>query len=268
MNAEVEQDAPDAVCPPMNRDIVFDHVSYAYENGQGEVLRDVSFRIRGGSVFGILGGTGSGKSTLMHLLDRLYDLPEGDGRILIGDTDISNIQTAYLRQHVGMVLQEPYLFSRTLSENIAITQKRVVLDEVRRAARTASLDDTIEHFTKGYDTYVGERGVTLSGGQKQRTAIARTLLSGAPVMVFDDALSAVDAKTDEAIRTRLRTAAGGATLILIAHRVATLMQADRIIVLEDGQIVESGTPDELLAQGGAFARAAAMQAAMGEEAQA
>ena len=148
----------------------------AYDNGQGEVLRDVSFRIRGGSVFGILGGTGSGKSTLMHLLDRLYDLPDGGGRIMIGDTDISNIQTAYLRQHVGMVLQEPYLFSRTLSENIAITQKRVVLDEVRRAARIASLDDTIDHFTKGYDTYVGERGVTLSGGQKQRTAIAQMLI--------------------------------------------------------------------------------------------
>ena len=120
----------------------------------------------------------------------------------------------------------------------------------------------------GYETVVGERGVTLSGGQKQRVAIARTLLSGAPVMVFDDALSAVDAKTDEAIRTHLRQAAGGATLILIAHRVATLMQADRIIVLEDGQIVESGAPEALLAQGGIFARAARMQAVTGEEADA
>ena len=121
-------------------------------------------------------------------------------------------------------------------------------------------------FIDGYDTIVGERGVTLSGGQKQRTAIARTLLSDAPVMVFDDALSAVDAKTDEAIRTRLREAAGGATLILIAHRVATLMEADRIVVLEDGRVIEEGTPQELLALGGVFARAAAMQTETGEEA--
>ena len=246
MNAEVEQDAPDAVCPPMNRDIVFDHVSYAYDNGQGEVLRDVSFRIRGGSVFGILGGTGSGKSTLMHLLDRLYDLPEDGGRILIGDTDISKIQTAYLRQHVGMVLQEPYLFSRTLSENIAITQKRVVLDEVRRAARTASLDDTIEHFTKGYDTYVGERGVTLSGGQKQRTAIAQMLIRKPEIMIFDDSLSAVDAETDAKIREALKSRTAGSTVILISHRISTLMHADSILVLDKGRVAAQGTHGELL----------------------
>ena len=134
------------------------------------------------------------------------------------------------------------------------------------AARNACLDASVGEFVNGYDTIVGERGVTLSGGQKQRTAIARTLLSGAPVMVFDDALSAVDAKTDEAIRTRLREAAGDATLILIAHRVATLMQSDHVIVLRDGRIIESGTPQELLSLGGEFAKAAAMQAAMGEEA--
>jgi len=142
------------------------------------------------------------------------------------------------------------------------------MEDVERAARDACLDASVGEFINGYDTIVGERGVTLSGGQKQRTAIARTLLSDAPVMVFDDALSAVDAKTDEAIRRRLREAAGDATLILIAHRVATLMQSDHIIVLENGKIIESGTPDELMAMGGVFARAAAMQAAMGEEAQA
>ena len=140
------------------------------------------------------------------------------------------------------------------------------MDDVALAARDACLDASVGEFVNGYDTIVGERGVTLSGGQKQRAAIARTLLSGAPVMVFDDALSAVDAKTDEAIRNRLRKAAGGSTLILIAHRVATLMQSDHIIVLENGKIIESGTPQELLDLGGVFARAAALQAAMGEEA--
>ena len=239
MNAEVEQDAPGADCPPMNRDIVFEHVSYAYDNGQGEVLRDVSFRIRGGSVFGILGGTGSGKSTLMHLLDRLYDLPDGGGRILIGDTDISNIQTAYLRQHVGMVLQEPYLFSRTLSENIA-------------AARIASLDDTIDHFTKGYDTYVGERGVTLSGGQKQRTAIAQMLIRQPEIMIFDDSLSAVDAETDAKIREALKTRTAGSTVILISHRISTLMHADSILVLDKGRVAAQGTHRELLEKSPGF----------------
>ena len=267
MNAEVEQDAPGAVCPPMNRDIVFEHVSYAYDNGQGEVLRDVSFRIRGGSVFGILGGTGSGKSTLMHLLDRLYDLPDGGGRILIGDTDISNIQTAYLRQHVGMVLQEPYLFSRTLSENIAITQKRVVLDEVRRAARIASLDDTIDHFTKGYDTYVGERGVTLSGGQKQRTAIAQMLIRQPEIMIFDDSLSAVDAETDAKIREALKKRTAGSTVILISHRISTLMHADSILVLDKGRVAAQGTHRELLEKSPIYRRIYQLQLQGAEEMQ-
>ena len=243
------------------------HVSYAYDNGQGEVLRDVSFRIRGGSVFGILGGTGSGKSTLMHLLDRLYDLPDGGGRIMIGDTDISNIQTAYLRQHVGMVLQEPYLFSRTLSENIAITQKRVVLDEVRRAARIASLDDTIDHFTKGYDTYVGERGVTLSGGQKQRTAIAQMLIRQPEIMIFDDSLSAVDAETDAKIREALKKRTAGSTVILISHRISTLMHADSILVLDKGRVAAQGTHRELLEKSPIYRRIYQLQLQGAEEMQ-
>ena len=153
--------------------------------------------------------------------------------------------------------------SRTIEENIGITGASA--EEIRQAAITACVDEDIRQFAKGYETMVGERGVTLSGGQKQRTAIARTLLEHAPIMVFDDALSAVDAKTDEAIRGRLREAAGGSTMILIAHRVATLMQADQIIVLRDGRIVEQGTPEALLAQGGLFARTARMQSAEGEE---
>ncbi len=264
LESEEERSTETPAQADLHGEIRFEHVSFAYEEKQ--VLRDVSFSIPGGKTLGVFGGTGSGKSTIALLLARLYD-PD-TGRITIGGVDTKDMDLGELRRGVGVVLQEPFLFSRTLAENIAITREDATREDVERAAQDACLDASVGEFVNGYETIVGERGVTLSGGQKQRTAIARTLLSGAPVMVFDDALSAVDAKTDEAIRTRLRTAAGGATLVLIAHRVATLMQADRIIVLEDGQIVESGTPDELLAQGGAFARAAAMQAAMGEEAQA
>ena len=264
LESEEERSTETPAQADLHGEIRFEHVSFAYEEKQ--VLRDVSFSIPGGKTLGVFGGTGSGKSTIALLLARLYD-PDA-GAVRIGGVDVRELDAHALRRGVGVVLQEPFLFSRTLAENIAITREDATREDVERAAQDACLDASVGEFVNGYETVVGERGVTLSGGQKQRTAIARTLLSGAPVMVFDDALSAVDAKTDEAIRTRLRTAAGGATLILIAHRVATLMQADRIIVLEDGQIVESGTPDELLAQGGAFARAAAMQAAMGEEAQA
>ena len=264
LESEEERSTESPAQADLHGEIRFEHVSFAYE--EKRVLRDVSFSIPGGKTLGVFGGTGSGKSTIALLLARLYD-PD-TGRITIGGVDTKDMDLGELRRGVGVVLQEPFLFSRTLAENIAITREDATREDVERAAQDACLDASVGEFVNGYETIVGERGVTLSGGQKQRTAIARTLLSGAPVMVFDDALSAVDAKTDEAIRTRLRTVAGGATLILIAHRVATLMQADRIIVLEDGQIVESGTPDELLAQGGAFARAAAMQAAMGEEAKA
>ena len=236
-------------------------MSFAY--AQKKVLDDVSFTVRGGSTLGVFGETGSGKSTIALLLARLYD--PGEGRITIGGVDVRDMNPSELRRGVGVVLQEPFLFSRTVAQNIAITRENVSRDEIEQAAREACLHDAIGSFQAGYETVVGERGVTLSGGQKQRTAIARTLLEHAPIMVFDDALSAVDAKTDEAIRGRLREAAGGSTMILIAHRVATLMQADQIIVLRDGRIVEQGAPEALLAQGGLFARTARMQSAEGEE---
>ena len=262
LESEEEKPTENPIDADMHGEIRFENVRFAYD--ETTVLQDVSFSIPGGKTLGVFGETGSGKSTIALLLARLHDPQQG--RITIGGVDVKDMDLHVLRRSVGVVLQEPFLFSRTLKENIAITKDDATMEDVARAARDACLDASVGEFINGYDTIVGERGVTLSGGQKQRTAIARTLLSGAPVMVFDDALSAVDAKTDEAIRTRLREAAGGSTLILIAHRVATLMQSDHIIVLENGRIVEEGTPDELLHLGGRFARAAAMQTAMGEEA--
>lgn len=252
MNSEIEKDKDGATEPSFNADITFDHVSYAYENGGGDVLKDVSFTIKAGSTFGILGGTGSGKSTLMYLMDRLYDLKKDCGRILVGDTDISDIKASHLRKNIGFVLQEPFLFSRTLSENIGITQNELDMKDVRRAARIAALDETISDFAKGYDTYVGERGVTLSGGQKQRTAIAQMLVSRPPVMVFDDSLSAVDTQTDARIRQALSENTSDSTVVLISHRIMTLMHADNIIVLDHGRIAEQGTHKQLLEKGGIY----------------
>lgn len=261
LGAEQEQSPAKPLAADLSGDICFNHVSFAYE--QKKVLRDVSFTVKGGTTLGVLGETGSGKSTIALLLSRLYD--PGEGTITIGGVNVRDMEQSELRRSVGVVLQEPFLFSRTVAQNIAITRENVSQAEIEQAAKEACLHESIEGFQSGYETVVGERGVTLSGGQKQRTAIARTLLEHAPIMVFDDALSAVDAKTDEAIRGRLREAAGGSTMILIAHRVATLMQADQIIVLKDGQIIERGTPQELLEQNGVFAHTARMQSAEGEE---
>ena len=264
MNSEPEKDKDGAGEPPMDRDIVFDNVSFTYDNGSAEVLHDVSLTIPAGSTLGILGGTGSGKSTLMYLLERLYELPPENGKITIGGVDIADIRKDYLRKNIGMVLQEPFLFSRTLSENIGIAGGSTDMKAIRRAAKAASIDDAIESFTSGYDTFVGERGVTLSGGQKQRTAIAQMLIRKPPVMVFDDSLSAVDAETDHKIRMAIRENTGSATVILIAHRITTIMNADNIIVLDKGRIRESGTHEELFAKNGLYRRIFDLQSAGAE----
>ena len=190
----------------------------------------------------------------MYLLEKLYPLEEGCGRILIGDTDLSDISNSYVRSQIGMVLQEPFLFSRSIEDNIAITSRSYRREDVRRASKTADLLETVDGFPSGFETFVGERGVTLSGGQKQRTAIARMLIRKCPVMIFDDSLSAVDAETDARIRAALRQDTGEATVILIAHRITTIMHADRIIVMEKGRVAEQGSHEQLLEMGGIYRR--------------
>lgn len=265
INSVPERDIDGAVTPDGVGDIVFDHVSFGYD-GCPELIHDISFTVKKGTTLGIIGGTGSGKSTLMHLLTRLYELPPEGGRITVGGVDIATVKAEWLRRNIGIVLQEPYLFSRTLGENIGISSADDKIDDIREAARIASLDSTIESFTNKYDTFVGERGVTLSGGQKQRAAIARMLMQKAPIMIFDDSLSAVDAETDAKIRHALEGAMKDATVIIISHRTSTLRSADNIIVLDRGRIVEEGSHEQLTDKGGVYKRICDIQSASGEEA--
>ena len=240
--------------PRISGRVVFDHVSFTYEDGQDteeEVLRDVSFTVERGQTVAIMGPTGSGKTSLVNLLAALYDYTEGS--VKIDGVELKLIQKEWLRQHVGIVEQEVFLFSRTIEENIALAQSQASREEVREAACIAKIHDDIQSFPMGYDTLVGERGVTLSGGQKQRAAIARTILGKYPILVFDDSLSAVDTETDAAIRGALKGRRSNVTTFIVAHRITTLYDADLILVLRDGDIIESGSHDELLAQGGFYA---------------
>ncbi len=275
LEVEQERDPADALTPDLNGDIVFDNVSFKYPKEEQAleenhpVLKNISFTVKQGMTVGILGATGSGKSTLMYLLDRLYDIDEG--KITIGGVDIADIKASYLRKNIGFVLQEPFLFSKTILENIAITKegsKEELLAHSRKASKTASVDDSIEGFKDGYDTVVGERGVTLSGGQKQRVAIARMLMQKAKIMIFDDSLSAVDTETDLAIRQALKTDTRSATVFLISHRITTIMDADYVIVLEDGKIEQQGTPAELSKIEGTYKTIFDMQNSLQVEAEA
>ena len=253
LDEKEEDDRPGVTKPAINKDIVFDKVNFKYEEGAA-VLKDVSFTVPAGKTFAILGNTGSGKSTLVHLLNRLYDLPDGCGKITIGGVDIRDIDRKYLRSQIGMVLQEPFLYSGSIKENVGITRESSAFDDIREACEIACVDSAIDSFTDGYETIVGERGVTLSGGQKQRVAIARMLVEHTPVMIFDDSLSAVDAQTDAMIREALKKRMAGTTVILIAHRITTLMQADCIMVLEDGAVAEMGSHEQLMEHHGIYRR--------------
>ena len=253
----------DVSAPPLTGDIVFDHVTFAYEEGR-PVLSDLSFTVPAGKTVAILGATGSGKSTVVELLQRLYE-PQS-GQITIGGTPIKKIDRRYLRSRIGLVLQEPFLYSRTIRENVAIARPDANDRDIRQAAADASADRFILESEKGWDTVVGERGVTLSGGQKQRLAIARTILKDNDILIFDDSLSAVDTETDARIRKALRERRRDVTSLIISHRVNTLREADRILVLENGRVVQQGTHDQLIREDGLYASIFHIQSALSDEA--
>ena len=264
MDSEEETDRPDAIEPDMRGDIVFENVSFSYKP-EKQVVKNVSFTVKAGTTLGILGATGSGKSTLIQLLDRLYTLPENGGRITIGGVDINDIKASWLRKNVGVVLQEPFLFSRSIGENIAVTDEYADEERIEYAASVACIAQDVAGMTQRYETIVGERGVTLSGGQKQRVAIARTIMLDTPIIVFDDSLSAVDTETDKKIREALRDKTENKTVILISHRIVSLMEADNILVLEKGEAVQFGTHSELVSQDGIYKRIYEAQSSIAEE---
>ena len=255
---EPEKDPLDSIYPEIKGEICFDKVSFAY--GENQVLQNISFTLKPGETMAILGATGSGKSSLVHLLSRLYDLEEGKGVITIDGIDIKRIARSHLRRHIGLCLQEPFLFSKTIAENIAAAHDTLEQTDLQSAAETANVHDTIENFSDGYKTIIGERGVTLSGGQKQRVAIARMLAGQPPVMIFDDSLSAVDTETDAKIRAALKHRIKNAAVIIISHRISTLMQADKILVLRNNTIEDIGPHNDLIKREGTYKRIFEMQA--------
>lgn len=257
-----EKNSAAMLTPPIDRDIVFDHVSFGYDSNT-PVLRDVSFTVPRGATVAILGATGSGKSSLMHLLQRLYDCSQG--RILIGGVDIRDMDKTWLRSRVGLILQEPFLYSRSIESNLGIANGEATAEDIRAAAATAHADGFIRAFENGYETLIGERGVTLSGGQKQRIAIARTLCKHNDVLIFDDSLSAVDTETDAAIREALKARQRGITTFIISHRITTLAQSDFIIVLDKGRIIQQGRHEELIKQDGLYRRINMIQNSLEDE---
>jgi len=243
-------DGPNLVKALGNGSIRFDKLSFTYPGTTRQVLRDINLEIKHGESVAIVGPTGSGKSTLISLLVRKY--PVTDNAIFVDDVDINKLPLDDLRTMVGLVAQDPYLFSDTVAANIAFSQPQVDQDAVRDAAIKAALDNEIESFPQQYDTILGERGITLSGGQKQRAAIARALLKKPSILIFDDAFSSVDTQTEELILSHLAASPQKPTTLLISHRPSTIRRADRVLVLDQGTIVEAGTHDELIAKQGRY----------------
>ena len=251
------QDAPDArPLEPGSCAVRFEQVGFAYD-AKRQVLFDVDFEIPTGHTLAVVGHSGSGKSTLARLLFRFYDA--GSGAIRINGSDIRALTQASLRAAIGIVPQDTVLFNDTIFYNIQYGRPAAPRDEVIAAARAAHIHDFIESLPEKYDTKVGERGLKLSGGEKQRVAIARALLKNPPILIFDEATSALDSKTEKAIQAELEQAAVGRTTLIIAHRLSTVMNADEIVVLDAGRIVERGRHRELLERGGAYAQMWALQ---------
>lgn len=241
LKTEFENDG--ILTPEIIGKIKFDHVSFKFPDANEPVLDDVSFEINSKETVAIIGKTGSGKTTIINLLSRMIE--PSSGAIYIDDVNIKDISKRYLRKQMGIVLQEPFLFSKTVYENISIVSPKASKESVYKAAQIAAIEKDIDSFERGYETIVGERGTTLSGGQKQRVAIARVLVQDKPILIFDDSLSAVDTETDNMIRNALKEKESLATTLIITHRITTAKQADKIIVVEDGVISAIGVHETL-----------------------
>jgi ATP-binding cassette subfamily B protein len=232
---------------PVRGDIVFEDISFMYSDGEKDTLKNISFHVKPGQAIALLGSTGSGKTSLVNLLPRFHEYT--GGRILLDGVELKDYSRSYLRKQIGIVEQEPFLFSRTIKENISYGVGRdVSQEEIERAAKAAAVHDVILTFPDGYNTLVGEKGVTLSGGQKQRVTIARTLLKNPRILILDDSTSSVDTETEAEIRGALNQLMENRTTLIIAHRIQSVMVADLIAVLDKGEIIQMGTHEELVSQ--------------------
>ena len=247
---EIQDDENTKPLDSIKGDITFQHLTFIHRGHSEPTLKDISLHVPAGTTLAIIGRTGNGKSTLVNLLLHLYNTKPG--MILIDGQDINSIPLKDLREHIAYVPQDNFLFSDTLKSNIAFGMDEIDMDAITNATMAACIHDNIISFPDGYETIVGERGVTLSGGQKQRSSIARALMKDSPILILDDALSAVDTDTEEKLLTNLKKNRQGKTTILIAHRISTIQNADIIMVLEDGEAKEIGTHDSLIALGGIY----------------
>ena len=242
--------------PPISGSIEFNGVYFEYEKNH-PVLKNISFSVNAGETIAIIGSTGSGKSSLVHLLPRMYEYQKG--HIKVDGMELNKIDKHWIRKNVGLVLQEPFLYAKTIKENIRLANPGLSDEKVFEAARIASVHEDINSFEQKYDTVVGERGVSLSGGQKQRMAIARTIINDSPIVIFDDSLSAVDTETDISIRKALKERKNKATTIIISHRISTVSEADMILVMDKGEIIQRGSHKELINEEGLYKRVYTIQ---------
>jgi subfamily B ATP-binding cassette protein HlyB/CyaB len=245
--------------PPIKGNIRLEMVNFRYRIDTQPVLRDISLDIPAGQILGVVGSSGSGKSTLARLIQRLY-VPE-TGRVLVDEIDLGLADPAWLRRQIGVVLQESVLFNRTARENIALSDPAMSLDRVIEAAQLAGAHEFISRLPEAYDTVIGERGASLSGGQRQRIAMARALVTNPQILILDEATSALDYESEAAIQRNMRQICQNRTVIVIAHRLSTIRIADRIITLEQGQVIEDGTHDALLRAEGRYSQLWRMQSA-------